>query len=89
MEEAVNQLVRFLNIIDSSRKDLFLEEMRKTHPTIQQIFAGFVLSWINDYATNYRVDARNQYSIEECQKIINAHRLASGEEKLRERFPMI
>ena len=88
-EELVNHLMMFLNNFDGMQREKFLEATRKMHPTIQQIFAGHVLAWINDYATNYRVDDRNRCSVEECKKILNAYRVDTGGEKLRERFPMI
>ena len=88
-EELVNHLMIFLNNFDSMQREKFLEAMRNMHPTGQQIFAGHVLAWINDYATNCRVDDRNRNSVEECRKILEAYRLDTGEEKLRERFPMI
>ncbi|NDV80795.1 hypothetical protein [Bacteroides sp. 51] len=88
-EKIFNLADSFTNEACNATRKEFLEEMKKLHPTIQQMFAGLVLSWLKDYATNYRQDPRNKHSIEECQKLIDSYTQIHGSEELRERFPMI
>jgi hypothetical protein len=71
-----------------SRRE-FLEEMRRLHPTLQQIFAGLVLSWITDYGTNYRMDDRNKCSIKECRKLLESFRTVNNDENVRTSFPLV
>ena len=79
----------FLNTFSGVKKETFLEELRSQHRTLQQIFAGYVLAFINEYATNFAVDGRNKSSVEECRKLLKAYHTATGEEKIRDWFPMI
>lgn len=66
----------------------FLQQMRMMHRTNQQIFAGLVLAWLQDYAT-YSTDPRNQFSVEYCKKLIEAFKMAYPDEPLRTRFPLV
>lgn len=88
-EKILNLTDNFINEACNVTRKEFLEEMRKLHPTIQQMFAGLVLSWMKDYATNYHQDSRNKYSIEECRRIIDAFASNYPDEEIRNRFPMI
>lgn len=88
-EITISQLVEKLtNTCDNTTCEQFLSEMKKVHPTLQQMFCGFVLSWIIDYAENYPEDDRNRYSIKECRKIVNTYQ-ALHDENLRTTFPLI
>lgn len=85
----ISQLVEKLtNTCDSTTREQFLSEMKKVHPTLQQKFCGFVLSWIIDYAENYPQDDRNSCSIRECHKIVNTCQ-AVHDENPRTTFPLI
>lgn len=79
---------KFINEAWNTGSRSFLEEMRKMHPTEQQIFAGLILTWLSDYTRNYRIDDRNKQSIEECRKLLDSFK-AVNEEELRTKFPLI
>lgn len=66
-----------------------LQEMHRLHPTYQQILAGFILAWLQDFATNYSQDGRNTYSIAEVKKLMDAYNTVHPDEKLRIHFPCI
>lgn len=73
---------------NTGRED-FLQEMRGLHPTMQQIFAGLVLSWIADYCTSYRMDDRNKSSMEECRKLMESFRAVNDDQNVRTSFPLV
>ena len=77
------------NVYGSENEKKLLAELRTLHPTQQQKFVGMVLAWINDYATNYRVDGRNSASHKVCKRLVELHKADTGEEKITDRFMMV
>lgn len=76
------------NTAYNATREEFLQQMRMMHRTNQQIFAGLVLAWLQDYAT-YPVDPRNRSSVEYCKKLIETINTALPDEPLRTRFPVV
>ncbi|MBF0648704.1 hypothetical protein IR083_07715 [Dysgonomonas sp. GY75] len=58
------------------------------HRTSQQMFAGLVLAWMQDYAT-YPVDDRNKCSVAYITRLLETFAEKYPEEPLRNRFPLI
>lgn len=50
-EKILNLTDNFINEACNVTRKEFLEEMRKLHPTIRQMFAGLVLSWMKSGMT--------------------------------------
>jgi len=72
----------------NASKEEFLQQMRMMHRTSQQIFAGLVLAWLQDYIT-YPVDPRNQISVDYMAKLLEAFTEKYPDEPLRRGFPLI
>lgn len=72
----------------NASKEEFLNQMRMMHRTSQQIFAGLMLAWLQDYVT-YPVDGRNQCSVVYCAKLLEAYAEKFPDEPLRNGFPLI
>ena len=69
-------------------REKFLQEMRLMHRTNQQIFAGLVFAWLNDYA-DYPVDDRNRASVDFCRELKDMYCAACDREYFRDLFPLI
>lgn len=78
----------FANAGFSMGRDLFLKQMKMMHRTEQQMFAGLIISWIQDYTT-YNTDDRNKYSVEYFTRMLDAFKTANPDEPLRKGFPLI
>lgn len=76
------------NTAFNATREEFLQQMRMMHRTSQQLFAGLVLAWLQDYAT-YSVDPRNRCSVEYCKELIETFNAAHPDEPLRTRFPLV
>lgn len=88
-KEKIHQIAENLaNASYNATREEFLQQMRMMHRTNQQIFAGLVLSWMQDYIT-YSVDPRNRCSVEYCKKLIETFNAAHPDEPLRTRFPLV
>lgn len=64
-------------------------QLAEVHRTIQQILAGVIFSWLNYCATECPVDDRNRASVEYSRRLLEIYRKETGEEKFRERFPLV
>lgn len=76
------------NAVFNTSQDDFLRQMRLLHRTNQQMFAGLVLLWMQDYV-NYDTDGRNQYSVGYFKKMLDAFMAAYPDEPLRKGFPLV
>ncbi len=65
-----------------------IEELRRLHPTRQQIFTGMALAWINDFANSSRIDDRNRSSHRVCKRLADLYAAATGEDEIKDRFIM-
>ncbi len=65
-------------------REEFLKQMRELHRSNQQIFAGLVFTWLNDYV-NYPIDERNERSVEYAREL----RKPTGKGGFKDRFPCI
>jgi hypothetical protein len=66
----------------------FLKQMRELHRSNQQIFAGLVFTWLNDYV-NYPTDERNEKSVEYTRELCNLICEATGKDGFKYKFHCI
>jgi hypothetical protein len=89
-KEKVYQLASdFINAGFNTGREDFLQEMHKLHPTMQQIFAGLVLSWMVDYCTSYGMDDRNRNSMAECRNLMESFRAVNDDRDVKTSFPLV
>ena len=88
-KEEIHQIAEKLaNAGYNATREEFLQQMRMMHRTNQQIFAGLVLSWMQDYVT-YSTDGRNRFSVEYYKELIEVFKSAYPDEPLRKGFPLV
>ena len=88
-KKEIHQIAEDLaNAVFNASKEEFLRQMRLLHRTNQQMFAGLVLLWMQDYV-NYDTDGRNRYSVEYFSKLIETFKSAHPDEPLRKGFPLV
>ncbi len=77
------------NTFGNEHRRILIEELRKQHPTLQQIFMGMVLSCINDFANSERIDDRNRASHTVCKRLVDLYSADTGEEEIKDKFIMV
>jgi hypothetical protein len=89
MEKTLSQIATDLtNAYWNMGQAEFLKQMRELHRSNQQIFAGLVFTWLNDYV-NYPTDERNERSVEYARELRNLISEATGQGEFKDRFPCI
>jgi hypothetical protein len=78
----------FIDAYCRTSHEKFLEQMRLMHRTYQQLLAGMVLGWLNDYV-NYRTDDRNKSSVAFVRELRALHCETTGDEGFKDKFPLI
>lgn len=84
IRKAIDDLIQY----GYNDRDKFIKEMKERHRTEQQMFAGLILAWINEYAES-PTDDRNKASVEVCQLLVELYHGLTGERKIKDKFPMI
>lgn len=78
----------FIETCRRADRKTFLEQMRQVHPSYQQVFAGLVLAWLNDYVDK-RFDERTHASMTYVRELRDIYRAATGDDGFKDRFPFI
>ena len=69
-----SQISDYFNTYSTSeRTKLLIEALGREHRTLQESFAGFVLSYIKHVSSpDYRYDGRNEYAHNICKYIVES-----------------
>ena len=86
--EIYSLIERLCNHYCANRKKELLEAMARMHPTLQQVFTGLCLAWVNQHATNLW-DERNRASGRLCEQLRFLYSVDTGEDNIRDTFPMV
>ena len=86
--EIYSLIERLCNCYCSNRREKFLDAMVRLHPTVQQVFTGLCLAWVNQHAVN-RWDERNRASGKVCEQLRFLYGVDTGEDNIRDTFPMV
>ncbi len=78
----------FIDAYCRTSHEKFLEQMRNLHPTYQQILAGMVLGWLNDYVS-YRTDDRNKSSVAFVRELHALHCETTDQTGFKDKFSLI
>lgn len=72
-EEMAKELSNFVNSLSSRRRQKeFCETLMREHRTLQQSVFGLFSAAIREWAKQENFDARNEFTIKTCKKIVSS-----------------
>jgi hypothetical protein len=90
IEKIVNDVTEIVNCLSDDPMNTFIRQMTFKHRTLQQSFTKLCFKWIEIVASDeYKYDGRNQYSHEQCKKIIEIIKSLNNGCELSNTIPMI